>query len=80
MMNFHSLESTTARADCKPARPIRALAAEEDRAQVLERRLLLMFVAVAAISVGWHLGTSLQWLWTSCISQLHYAVTQAGAF
>lgn len=51
--------------------------ARHDRPETLERLLLLAFVVVAAISVMWHLGTGLQWLWTSCASQLHSAVVQA---
>ncbi len=52
--------------------------AEDRSAEKLERLLLVTFLAVAAISVLWHLGTSLQWLWANCASQLHSAAMQAG--
>lgn len=51
---------------------------EANREQVIERLLLLMFVFVATLSVLWHLGTSLAWVWTSCASELHSAITLAG--
>lgn len=48
-----------------------------DRPQILERWLLLAFIAVATCSVIWHLGMSLEWLWTSCAAQLHSAALHA---
>ncbi len=76
-MDLQSLEPTIAN-DYEPNRPAAAIAADDDRAQVLERRLVVTFVAVAGITIVWHLGLSLQWIWASCISQLHSAVMLAG--
>jgi Flp pilus assembly pilin Flp len=56
----------------------KSIAIEDGRAQTLERLLLLTFIVVAAASVMWHLGMSLQWLWTSCASQLHSAILHSG--
>ena len=50
----------------------------DDRAEFLERALLIMFVVMASIGVLWHLGTGVVWLWTNCASQLHSAVAKAG--
>jgi len=50
----------------------------EDRTPALERVLLVSFLIVAAVAVFWHLGTSLEWLWTNCASQLHSAVVKSG--
>lgn len=77
-MDLESLESTIASRRCEPNRPAAAVAADDDRAQILERRLVVTFVAVAALSMMWHLGTSLEWVWASCLSQLHSAVMLAG--
>ena len=77
-MDIRSLESTIASRQDEPNRPAAAVAADDDRAEMLERRLVVTFVVVACISMLWNLGTSLQWLWASCISQLHSAVMLAG--
>ncbi len=77
-MDLESLEPTIASRQNEPDRPAAVVAVDDDRAQILERRLLLTFVAVASISMLWHLGTNLQWVWASCISQLHSAATLAG--
>lgn len=76
-MNFQSVESAIARRDYELTRPAQAVVADDDRALVLERLLMLTFVVVAAASVLWHLATGLEWVWTSCISQLHSAIVQA---
>ncbi len=77
-MDFKNLESTVAPRDYEAIRPAAAVAADDDRAQVLERRLVMTFVGVAALSMLWHLATNLQWLWASCIAQIHSAVMLAG--
>lgn len=77
-MDLQSLESTVASRDYEETRPAAAVVADDDRAQILERRLVVTFVAVAALSMMWHLGTSLQWVWASCLAQLHSAAMLAG--
>jgi hypothetical protein len=56
----------------------RALEAEDDRAELLQRRLLLTVVVVATASALWYLVTSLEWIWTTLSWQLHTTVMQAG--
>ena len=76
-MTYQNPESTFGRRSFESTRPAQAAAITDDaRAQILERRLSLIFVIVAALSLLWHLGTNLQWLWANCISQLHSALMQ----
>ena len=76
-MNFQNPESTFGRRSFEPTRPAQAVAITDDaRARILERRLLMTFVIVAALSMLWHLGTNLQWVWANCISHLHSALMQ----
>ena len=76
-MDFEVNEPALNMEDLTP-RASQSAAMQDDNAQTLERLLLFTFVVVAAASVMWHLGTSLQWLWTSCAAQLHSAILHSG--
>jgi len=52
------------------------LQVQRQHALSLERVLLLTFLLVAGISIIWHLGSGIHWLWAACIGQLHSAVLQ----
>jgi Flp pilus assembly pilin Flp len=76
-MEFEVSEPALNGEDFAP-RMSKSAAMQDDSAQTLERLLLVTFVVVAAASIMWHLGTSLEWLWTSCASQLQSAIQHSG--
>ncbi len=57
--------------------PASSLSSYDCGPEVLERGLLLAFIAVATICLMWQVGGGLHSVWTKCASQLHAALLEA---